>query len=161
VAWLLEDLDDNWHVFNGIKLERNSDIDHVVVGPGGIYCVSTKSARGWFVGTPDGLLHNSKPSDLAQRALRQTMNLKDRLVALMGADVPWVQPVLAVPYGYVDGDACGGKVWLVHQEQIPDRFAPEGGPRRLDPHQVGRVVKVMEIIRAGAADVYERPAPNG
>src|SRR5439155_5615793 len=34
IAWLLADLPDDWHVFNGIKLERDSDIDHVVVGPG-------------------------------------------------------------------------------------------------------------------------------
>jgi hypothetical protein len=33
----------------------------VVVGPGGVYCISTKAHRGLFTGTPDGLLHNGDP----------------------------------------------------------------------------------------------------
>jgi hypothetical protein len=92
IAWILEkDLEDDWHVFNGVKLERESDIDHIVVGLGGLYCISTKSQRGLFTGTPDGLRYNGQPSPFAQQALRQTMALKDRLDALMGRDVPWVQ----------------------------------------------------------------------
>ena len=35
IAWLLDDLEDEWHVFNNIQLESASDIDHVVVGPAG------------------------------------------------------------------------------------------------------------------------------
>jgi hypothetical protein len=56
------------------------------------------------------LRHNGQLSPFAQQALRQTMALRDRLNALMGRDVPWVQAVLAVPLGFTEGDACGGKV---------------------------------------------------
>lgn len=157
VAWILEDLDDDWHIFNGIQLELESDTDHVVVGPGGVFCISTKSHRGWFVGTPDGLLHNGRPCGFAKDALRQAMNLVERLKAALGADVPWVQAVLALPFGYIDNDACGGKVWLAHADNLADRLAPEGGPRKLKPKQVERVVKVMEMIAASAAEIYRRP----
>jgi hypothetical protein len=160
VAWLLESLEDDWHVFNGVKLEADSDIDHVVVGPGGLFCVSTKSQRGLFTGTPDGLLHNGQPSPFARQALRQAMEVSRRLGVAMGRDVPWVQSVLAVPFGYVEGDACGGTVWLVHQDSLTERIAPENGPKRLDKQQVARTVKVLEMIRDTAADVYKRPAPT-
>jgi hypothetical protein len=69
IAWVLEDLENDWHVFNGIRLEPDSDIDHVVVGPAGLFCVSTKSHRGTFTGTVDGLLHNGKPSPFAKQVL--------------------------------------------------------------------------------------------
>jgi hypothetical protein len=36
-----------------------------------------------------------------------------------------VQAVSAVPLGFSKGDACGGKVWLVHQDEISGRIAPE------------------------------------
>lgn len=157
VAWLLEELDNEWHVFNGLKLEADSDIDHVVVGPGGVFSISTKSQRGLFSGTRDGLLHNGQPSPFAQQAMRQAMNLKDRLGVAMGRDVPWVQPILAVPLGYTEQDACGGKVWLVHQDNLIDRIAPEGAPTKLSAEQRSRTVKTLEMLESTAADVYRRP----
>lgn len=157
VAWLLEDLDDNWHIYNGVKLESSSDIDHVLLGPGGLFCISTKSQRGHFKGTPDGVLHNGRDCSFAKQTFSQAMQLKDRLCAMMGGDVPWIQPVLAVPLGFVEGDACGGKVWVVHQEDIKDRLAPEATVKRLSKEQVARVAKVLEMIQTSAAAVYQRP----
>jgi len=159
VAWVLEDLDDKWHVFNSIKLESQYDLDHVLIGPGGLYCISTKSNTGHYVGTPDGLLHNGQPCDFAKQAMRQAMNLKDRLSAIMGDGVPFIQPVLALPIGYTEGNACGGKVWLVHQWDIVKRLAPDP-PRgkQLTAPDIERTVKALEMLETRAADVYKRPA---
>jgi hypothetical protein len=129
----------------------------VVVGPGGLYCISTKSHRGLFVGTADGLLHNGQPTPFARQAMRQTMDLRNRLQAMMGNDVPWVQAVLALSFGYVERDACGGKVWLVHQENVLKRLAPENGATKLSKGQIARTVKVLEMMQDGAASVYDRP----
>src|SRR5262249_40024184 len=122
--------------------------------------ISTKSQRGQFCGTPDGLLHNGQACNFAQQALRQAMDLKDRLTSLMGRDIPWVQCVLAVPFGFTEGDACSGKVWLVHQDSVIDRVAPEGGARKLEKRQITRVVRALELIMKDAASVYERRLPE-
>jgi hypothetical protein len=159
VAWLLEELDSGWHVFNGIQLEKNSDHDHVLVGPGGLFVISTKSDRGLFVGTPDGLLRNGETCHFAKQAMAKAMQMKDRLAALMGDDVPWVQPVLALPFGFIQGDACGGKVWTVHQFDMVDRLMPHDGPRRLTKEQVKRATDALDMIQRSAATVYQRPAP--
>ena len=98
VGWILQDLDDDWHIFNGVQLQEASDVDHIVVGPGGVFCISTKSAKGLFSVGPDGrVLHNNKPTGLIGNTRSQAMALKDRLAALLGADVPYVNAVLAVP----------------------------------------------------------------
>lgn len=163
VAWILEDLDDRWHVFNGVKLESGSDTDHIVVGPGGLFCISTKSHRGWFQATHDGVLRNGKPVLFAADVKRQAMNLVSRLKAAMGNDVPWVQPVLATPFGYTEGDPFNGKVWLVHADDLIERIAPEKAdsrsPKPLTAEQVRRVVGLLEMIQTGAAEIYQRPAP--
>lgn len=162
VAWLIkDDLDDQWHVFNGVKLEHESDTDHVVVGPGGVFCISTKSQRGWFVGQPvganDGLLWNNRPCLFARDALRQASNLAERLRAMLGGETPWVQAILALPFGYVEHDACGGRVWLVHAETVVERLvAAERGRKPLTTLQIERVVKAMEMLTADAAKVYRR-----
>jgi hypothetical protein len=56
VAWAFQSLADDWHVFNNVQLEEASDVDHVLVGPGGVWCVSTKSHRGLLTAGPDGQL---------------------------------------------------------------------------------------------------------
>ncbi len=160
VAWLLQDLSDDWHIFNGVKLEDDSDIDHVLVGPGGCFCISTKSHRGLFTVTPQEFLHNNQPSDMALQVLRQTMNLRDRLAAIMGDNLPWIQPVLAVPFGYVQDDDGGAKALVVHQDDLIDRIAPDGAARRLDSETIHRVTKALEMIQQHAEEVYRRPDPE-
>ncbi|HEV7298640.1 MAG TPA: nuclease-related domain-containing protein [Tepidisphaeraceae bacterium] len=157
VAWLLEDLPNEWHIFNGVKLESGSDNDHVVVGPGGVFCISTKSRRGLFTGTALGLLHNGKNCDFAHQVQRQTMNLRDRLDAIMGKDVPWIQSVLALPLGWTENDAFGGQVWVVNAEDMIDRIAPEKPSTKLGADLVKRLVKAMEMIQANAAEAHRRP----
>jgi len=47
VSLLLRDsLPDSWQLWDNLMLDSNSDIDHVLVGPNGIFIVSTKSQRG-------------------------------------------------------------------------------------------------------------------
>jgi hypothetical protein len=92
-------------------------------------------------------------------AARQTMDLKDRLSAMLGADKPFLQPVLAVPFGFTEGDACGGKVWLAHQDNILGRVAPDGAPKRLGREQIERIAKAVDMLQSTAADVCQRRAP--
>jgi nuclease-like protein len=150
IAWLLEDLDDEWHIFNGIKPTKDSDIDHVVVGPGGVFCISTKSQHGIFSGTREGVNHNGEPCDFARDAMRQAMWVKDLLAEEMNGRAPWIQPVLAVPFGFTERDACDGKVLLVHQYDINERIAPENLPKELDKEKIQRVVGILEVLRVGA-----------
>ena len=129
-----------------------------MVGPGGLFVISTKAHRGLFTGTAYGLLRNGQNCDFAKNVQRQTMTLRGRLEVAMGRDVPaWVQPVLAVPFGYTEHDPFEGKVWLVNAEDIIGRIAPDPLTKRLSGGQVGRIVKVLEMIQANAADAYERP----
>jgi Nuclease-related domain len=45
VAARLDGLGDGWHVLHAINVrrDRETDVDHVVVGPGGVYCLNTKN----------------------------------------------------------------------------------------------------------------------
>jgi diacylglycerol kinase len=160
VAWLLDELDDEWHVFNGLQLEPNRDLDHVVVGPSGIFCISTKSQKGLFVATPNSFTHNGAPCEFGNQALRQTMTLQDRLKALLGSEVPWVQSVLAVPFGYTEGRTTRqGKVWVVDMETLIHKLAPADGVRRLEKSQIARVVKALEMLAAGSRHVFKAAEP--
>lgn len=105
VGWLLDDLPDDWYIFHGVQIQDGQDLDHILVGPGGVFLVSTKNLRGLFSVDDKGqLLYNNKPTDLAAKARGLAMALRERLVALLGADI-FVNAVLAVPFAFVE--VCG------------------------------------------------------
>ena len=82
VAGILKSLPDAYHVFNDFKAGR-THIDHVVVGPGGVFSVETKCWKG-VVTVEDGhvLLDGQLPnrSPLAQ-AVHEATLMRNALVA--------------------------------------------------------------------------------
>ena len=56
VAWYLKDLSNDWHVFCNLPCADGGDIDHIVVGPGGLFVLSTKSYKGHVTRAPNGTI---------------------------------------------------------------------------------------------------------
>jgi hypothetical protein len=155
VGWILQELPDDWHVFHGIQIEEACDIDHIVVGPGGLYLISTKGFRGLFSLSPDGkLLKNNEPSTLLEQTFMQAMNLKDRLKFGMGRDVPFVTAVLAVPLAYVAFSGPQRNVWVLHQDDLTDTL--EKAPKRMDKREVERCVVALEMLEKSARQIYRQ-----
>lgn len=90
------------------------------------------------------------PTDLAARALRQGMELRDRLKALTNQE-QWVHAVLAMPYGWVDVKGQGGPVWVLNQNDLTKTL--ENAPRQLPPEQVRLLAKALELLAAHAREV--------
>lgn len=155
VAWLLEDLPDDWHVFNGMKLVADWDIDHVVVGPGGLFSVSTKGYRG-LIGCGDGgrLTYNNEATELLRQTTGQAMQLRNRLQAMLGNDVPFVQAVLAVPFAFIECPRRQGAVLVVHQDELLDTI--EQSKKKLSTSQIERFAKVLDMLQQSAAHLYRR-----
>jgi hypothetical protein len=89
----------------------------------------------------------------------QAMQLRDRLQAMMGKDVPFVQAVLAVPLAFVACPRQQGPVWVVHPDELFD--AVEGGAKKLPASQIDRCAKVLDMLRQSAAHVYQKPENAG
>ena len=94
VSWILRSLPDRYHVFNDFVAGR-AHVDHVVVGPAGVFAVETKNWRG-VVTVEDGhvLLDGRLPS---RPPLAQVQREAD-LVRTTLAKAGWtgaVTPVLA------------------------------------------------------------------
>jgi hypothetical protein len=155
VAWILEDLPDSYHIFNGLKLYKDSDIDHIVVGPQGLFCISTKSVRGLFEMRDDKLFHNGRECHYAQQARSQAGELANRLQALRGAPVPWVQAVLAVPFAYIEGPNMTSKLWIVHQDDIIELLDPIDAKGSISSGEVASTVHALELLYRDAAQVQD------
>ncbi|MGA3066375.1 MAG: nuclease-related domain-containing protein [Tepidisphaeraceae bacterium] len=144
VAWYLNRLPNTWHVFHNVKLWDHGDLDHVLIGPGGLFCISTKAYRGQFTTGPDGTYFlNGKPNDDIQEAKRLAMQLKDRLAESLDT-VPWVQAVLIAPLAHIDFPTYQERVWVLHEENLPDVF--ENEKTELNAAEIERCAKAVKMI---------------
>ena len=106
IASVLEsELPNEFHVFNDVRFPgRTANIDHLVVGPSGVFVLDTKNWRGTVGWTEDGktLLWNGEPEkkNSAKAALSAALDVRDKLRALLNRDV-FVKAVLVFPLAKV------------------------------------------------------------
>ena len=106
IGELLEDgLSDKYHVFNDVKFPgRKANIDHIVVGPSGIFVLDTKNWRGTVAWAEDGetLLWNGEPEKkgTAKAILADALDVHDKLKTLTNKDF-FIKPILVFPLAKV------------------------------------------------------------
>jgi hypothetical protein len=150
VAYALRSLDDDWHLFNGVAMKGGGDVDHVLIGPGGLFCLSTKSARGIYAKGQEGKVTlNGKPNTDVVEAQRLAMTLRHWLEARLQPDhgvksIPYVQPVLIVPFAYVDFPSASMNVWVMDEDEMYD-LATEA-KTSLRPAIIRGCVKVLQDL---------------
>ena len=164
VASHLRTLGDRWHLFNNVRVGGAEDVDHVLVGPGGLFCVSTKSHRGlyaWDASARTATL-NGRPTDHVRQAQAMAMQLRHWMQARLRPEhgagaVPFVHPILCVPLAAVELPAGVTRVRVVDGRQLHDLL--NGGAESLKPAAVRGCVAVLkeltgwEAVRAGPASL--------
>ncbi len=98
----LQELPDDYYVFHDLEFP-GFNIDHVVLGPNGIFLVETKSQKGNITQEHDVLLRNGRKffKDFLKQCWRQTYSLRDHLNAerLRGLTI---KPILCFSRGFVE-----------------------------------------------------------
>ena len=136
VAALLAELPPGWAVFHAVPMaNRGRDIGHIVVGPGGVFVVSTKHHRGqyvWVGGTE--FLVSGQKKDYLQDAVSEA----EWVTTLIRGRMPLLEP-------------ARGVIALVG----PRHIALRHGPQRvtvLDARTLRRwLVAVPEVLSAADA----------
>jgi len=144
VALLLrDDLPDGWHIFNNIMIRDKYDIDHVVVGPRGLFAISTKAGRGLYSESEErAILFNGKPTEFLDEAVDLAVKLHDRLEAITGKSIPFVQPILAAPLAYIGFPTRSRTAWVVHEDNMVEMLLTS--EKRLPNAEVKRIIVALE-----------------
>jgi hypothetical protein len=144
VAWHLRDLPDSWHVFHNIQIWENGDVDHILIGPAGIFCLSTKANRGLYSTGPDGsYLLNGETTNHVYDAQRQALQFRDRLKGLLG-NAPWIQPVLVAPFAYVGFDTFQDQAWVLYEGNLNTVF--EDSRCKLNAREIAKYADAVRKI---------------
>ncbi|MFI6244492.1 nuclease-related domain-containing protein [Micromonospora sp. NPDC050795] len=95
-----------WYVLHSVPVStRGTDIDHVLIGPAGIFTINTKHhPRGFVSAGPDGITVNRHATAYAVKARAEADRAGRLLGAALGHGPIAVTPVIAVVGAGVRGD---------------------------------------------------------
>jgi hypothetical protein len=148
VGLILEGLPDNYVVFNDPG-KRRGNIDHIVIGPTGIFVIDTKNWRGAI--TPDGqgeLLCNGKSTGQGEvkNLLRSIMSIRGKINVLTHRD-DFIQGMIAFPLSRVEARwGTTRNVHCVTDERILDYIQRYNFSQRLKKEEIDLIEKAFHAL---------------
>lgn len=149
VELLLSSLPDTYSVFHDLPCPLGN-IDHIVVGPTGVFVIETKSHRGNIVVSSDGqLMRNGRPleKDVVKQVWRQTFWLKETLESRLGETV-FIHPFLVFVNGFVRVRNPVKGVTILPGKWLVESMTKK--PNRLTEQQVDAVRQVLQALHSAS-----------
>jgi len=138
-----------WHVLHSIPVgERGSDIDHLLIGPGGLYTINTKNHPGKKIWVGDhAILVNGRQTSYLRNSRFEAERVSKAMLRELGETLP-VRPVLVLLTGTLIPQVTIKKmpsdVLVLDRMDVPGAF--KHAPQRLSPEAVDRA---YEVARRG------------
>ncbi|MFE9483443.1 nuclease-related domain-containing protein [Streptomyces spororaveus] len=135
-----------WRVLHGIEKGNGGDIDHLIIGPGGVFTVNTKHHRGASVWVGDSMakINGGPPRPYAAASQSEADFVRKVLGRYCAFEVP-VEPVL-IFVGIASLDRAATQYAVrVYQEREVAALGPLAGA--LTPEQVEHVHSVARHRR--------------
>jgi hypothetical protein len=158
----LKDLPDTYTVVSDLDFaDSYGNIDHLIIGPTGVFAIDVKNWRGTV--TPDGkgeLLYNGKPTDKPQIRYftRRAMDLRERMKALTKLD-PYVQCVFAFLRTRVEANwGTTGAVHCIRAEQITEYVIKGRGGKNIPSADLPRLLSAAKALKETIAQKSSKPA---
>lgn len=147
----LKDLPDTYTVVSDLDFaDSYGNIDHLIIGPAGVFAIDVKNWRGTV--SPDGkgeLLYNGKPTEKPQIRYftRRAMDLRERIKVLTKLD-PYVQCVFAFLRTRVEANwGTTGAVHCIRAEQITDYVTKGRGSKPIPPADLPRLLSAAKALK--------------
>jgi Nuclease-related domain len=146
VALALASFPDDFCVINDLTTPFGN-LDHVVVGPTGVFVLDTKNWRG--VVSADGkgeLLLNGKPTDKAQIRpfVARIMAIKEKVLVLAAERAPFFKAVFVFPSACVDAKwGSTSSVNCIQDKQLFNYIVETQIGQRLGRHEVEKIAQAF------------------
>jgi hypothetical protein len=127
------------------------NIDHLVIGPTGLFSIDVKNWRGSVSSDGRGeLLHNGRSTGKSNvnAFVRRTMDLKNRITALTHLD-PFIQCLFVFPHTFIDAKwGTTGRVLCIHADQLVDIITkPNPNRAAILPADLPRLVAAAKALK--------------
>ena len=172
VGYKLADFPDGFYVVNDLKTEAGN-LDHVVIGPTGVFALDAKNWRGVVAADGKGelLLNGRFEKPYTRQFVGRVMGIKDRVKALAHGPDPYIQAVFVFTSARVDANwGTTGNVHCIRDDQLYDYIVESKKGKKLTTKEVKTIARAFaalarmdpgfsenQLARIGQ---IERPAKN-
>jgi hypothetical protein len=159
VARIVASFPDDFHVIHDLATPFGN-VDHVVVGPTGVFFLDTKSWRGVITANGDGeLLVNGHPTEKPQVRpfLARMLAIRDEVRILAPGLDPFYQAVFVFTSARVEAKwGATGSVHCIRDEQLHEYIVEKNFGRRLRPEEVLTLARAFLALAHMDRDFTER-----
>lgn len=169
VAKELSRFPDSFHVLHDLKTD-SGNLDHVVIGPTGVFVMDAKNWRGTVAAGPnEELLLNAKPTDkpYLKQFVGRMMNIKEKIESLTGSHDIYFQALFVFTAARVEANwGKTGSVHCLREDQLYKYIVEKDFGARIKPETIRAIARAfaqlanMEVDFTKQAKVVgERGAP--
>ena len=151
VARKIDDLPDEFCVIHDLTTQFGN-LDHVVIGPTGVFIIETKNWRGTITSDGKGgiLCNNAPPRKAPIKPLvARMMKVRDKVKTLCdaGEDLPYFNALLVFPSARVEAKwGQTGKALCINDEQIWRRVVDTSPERKLNAQEIERLSQAFKAL---------------
>lgn len=161
VAAELEVLSDQFRIFHNVNT-RSGNLDHLVVGPTGLFAIETKNWTGLITATPKGeLMRNGRTataSHVAQFVCR-AMKVREQVISLTHRDDFRIRAVMVFPKASIDAlYGSTGKAHCVRLSKLRDYIEDPKFSAKLSKERVDELTRALQGISCMDVDFADTPA---
>jgi hypothetical protein len=158
---LARELSEDFVLINGLKLPRGAgDIDHLVVGPTGVFLLETKTMAGRIVCEPDGTWRRTKigragtaydayigdPAAQVQRNIYSAREcLRQRVPRLFRRSAVWIEGLVVFPHVRAELDTQHSRVPAMRLEEATAYICTHLPNRALRGDEVEAIVDALLV----------------
>jgi hypothetical protein len=149
----------DFHVLNDVSTDFGN-LDHVVIGPTGVYVIDAKNHRGVITADGrDGLLQNGKPNEKlnTKKFVSRIMTIKEKVDTLAGSKDVYFKALFVFTSAWIDA-AWGktGNIDCMSEEQLYKYIVEKDFGTRLKPEQVNAIARAFAQLAHMEVDFTER-----
>ena len=149
VADELGTLSDEYWVINEVTTV-SGNLDHVVVGPTGVFAIETKNWRGTVAADSDGeLVLNGKTASTphVRNFVHRTMGIREQVITVTRQDELFIKAVMVFPRARVDAKfGTTSHVHCLTDERVCAYIEDPKYARKLNPKEVEQIVRAFKGI---------------
>jgi hypothetical protein len=145
---LTKSLNDDYYIINGAYLkDRGGDIDHIVLGPSGIYVLETKNWSGKIICNGDqwqrpGKTIKGNPSLQVKRNTQKVKKLIDNSHTIRDSNL-WVEGLIVFTNTNADLNISNPTVTILKLHQLSQHIKNQEN-NRLTKDQIQKIVKQIQ-----------------
>ena len=146
VALILEKFPDSYYVINDLTTPFGN-LDHIVVGPNGVFILDSKNWRGTVSADGRGeLLLNGNPTDkpFVRSFVSRVMGIRDKVMLIAPGRAIFYGSVFVFPSAWIEAKwGTTGKVHCVRDDQLYEYIVERKSGDRLQPDEASRIAQAL------------------